>query len=132
MAITFYNPQINFYVEEVEKVAVFYQSLGFLEVFRTPEEGIPIHVELSLNGFTLGIASMASAREMHLIPADEGAPRVEVVLWTNNVDEAFAQLTASGAQVISKPHNFLSDLRAAWIYDPAGNPVQLVARLNSR
>jgi len=44
------------------------------------------------------------------------------------VDAAFADLSGKGVRVLSPPHDFLSSLRAAWIADPEGNPVQIVMR----
>ena len=34
---------------------------GFAETFRTPTEGIPEHVELRLNGFTIGLGTVEHA-----------------------------------------------------------------------
>lgn len=54
----FSTPQVNIYSAGVERSVGFYRSLGFEETFRTPREGTPIHVELKLDGFTLGIAAV--------------------------------------------------------------------------
>lgn len=126
--IVFREPQVNFYVNDVQTVSDFYSKLGFTEIFRTPEKGVPIHIELSLDSFILGIASIQAAREMHNIPAGDGGPCAEIAIWTDDVDKAFSLLIQNRAQEISKPHNFLTDLRAAWVYDPDGNPVQIVAK----
>jgi len=37
-------------------------------------------------------------------------------------------LTADGAPSLSEPHDFLSDLRLAWVADPDGNPIQLAQK----
>jgi hypothetical protein len=52
----FRSPQINVYVEDVPRAAAFYEQLGSVETFRTPAEGVPIHVEVVLGGFRLGLA----------------------------------------------------------------------------
>src|SRR6266851_6364473 len=123
----FRDPQINFYAADVEASLRFYRDLfGFTETFRTPRQGEPIHVEMRLGGLTLGVASIESARGIHGLDLGDGPPRGEVVVWTDNVDQAFASVTAQGARPLSEPHNFLADLRAAWIADPDGNPVQMV------
>jgi catechol 2,3-dioxygenase-like lactoylglutathione lyase family enzyme len=45
----FGDPQINFYVQDVEASTRFYrESFGFTETFRTLQSGRPIHVELRL------------------------------------------------------------------------------------
>jgi hypothetical protein len=50
------------------------------------------------------------------------------VVWTDDADRAFADLTAAGASPLSAPHDWLADLRVAWVADPDDNPVELVAR----
>jgi len=125
----FRNPQINLYVADVEASLRFYRDLfGFTETFRTPREGEPIHVEMRLDGLILGVASIESARGIHGLRLGAGPPRGEVVVWTDDVNHAFASTTAQGARPLSEPHDFLADLRAAWIADPDGNPVQMVMR----
>jgi catechol 2,3-dioxygenase-like lactoylglutathione lyase family enzyme len=126
----FRAPQVNFYVRDVEAAAGFYRDLlGFTETFRTPRQGAPAHVELSLNGFTLGVASVDSLRTVHGVAGNtEAPPRAELVLWTDDVDEEIAFLNVKGVHVLSPPHDFLDSLRSAWIADLDGNPVQLVMR----
>jgi catechol 2,3-dioxygenase-like lactoylglutathione lyase family enzyme len=125
----FESPQVNFYVQDVEVSAGFYrESFGFAETFRTPEDGPPAHVELRLGEFTLGFASLDSLREVHGITTKPGPPRAEVVVWTDDVDRAYAALAARDVRTLSPPHDFLGTLRAAWVADPDGNPVQIVAR----
>ena len=125
----FSDPQINLYVQDVEASIWFYSELfGFRETFRTPEEGAPIHVELSLGLLKLGLVTYESARRLHGLEVGSGPPRAELVLWTDKVDEAYAAATAKGARTLSAPHDFLAVLRAAWVADPDGNPVQIVAR----
>jgi catechol 2,3-dioxygenase-like lactoylglutathione lyase family enzyme len=127
--LVFRNPQINFYVTDVDASASFYQQLlGFKETFRTPREGAPIHVELRLGELTLGLASIESVRRIHAFDVGPGSPRAEVVLWTDDVDKTFARLTAKGVVPLSAPHDFIGTLRGAWVADPDGNPVQIVAK----
>lgn len=106
----------------------FYAELfGFKETFRTPETGPPDHVEVRLGGLLLGLASIEAAREVHGIPAGSGPARAEVVLWTDDVDQVYADLIAKGVRSLREPHDFLGRLRAAWFTDPDGNPVEIVA-----
>ena len=126
----FRDPLINIYVQDVERVARFYAlRLGFRETFRTPPSGVPDHIELRLEGLTLGIASIDAARRMHGFTAGTGAPRSEVALWCDDVDATYADLIGNGAGPVSAPHDFLGRLRAAWVSDPEGNHVQVVMRL---
>ena len=129
--ITYRDAMVNYYVHDVEGVAAFYcQHFGFRETFRTPESGTAVHIEVRLGEFLLGFASIEAARAMHQLPLNPGLPRGEVALWTDDVDEAFATLTAQGIRPIVPPHDFLitPPLRAAWVEDPEGNPIQLVCR----
>lgn len=127
----FRDPQVNFYVSDVEAMATFYRDvLGFTESFRTPAEGRPVHVELRIGGFVVGMAGIESARRMHGIDVGGNQPRAEVVLWTDDVDAAYAHVVARGARSLAEPHDFLGSVRAAWVADPEGNPVELVMRRN--
>ncbi|MFE0759322.1 VOC family protein [Inquilinus sp. NPDC058860] len=127
------DAMVNLYVRDVEGLAAFYrEAFGFAETFRTPRDGPPVHVELRLGAFVLGFASIAAAKAMHGLPlASEpaGPPRGEIALWTEDVDAAAAALVARGARLVSPPHDFIGTLRAAWLADPEGNHIQLVAKL---
>jgi catechol 2,3-dioxygenase-like lactoylglutathione lyase family enzyme len=125
----FGTPMINLYSRDLLRAVAFYSDLGFAETFRTPGSGEPVHIELRLDGFTLGIAALGAAREHHgLRPEGEGRG-IEIVLWTDDTDSAVSTLVAKGAPLLSAAHDFLDGkLRAAWIADPDGNPVQLVQR----
>ncbi len=130
MTIKFTNPAINYYVEDVEAAVCFYiEHFGFVETFRTPKQGKPIHVEVTLGSLILGLAAKTAGQTMHgLALGPGGFPRAELVVWTENVDEAYAMLMEKGVPSISTPHDFLESLRSAWVVDPDGNPVQIVSR----
>ena len=125
----FRNPMINIYSHDLGRLAGFYERLGFRETFRTPEEGAPVHVEVTLDDFTIGIASVDAAAADHGLSPELGGRPIEIVLWTDDVDRDHRRLTADGAPTLSRPHDFLDGaLRAAWVADPDGNPIQLVQR----
>ncbi|HUZ02589.1 MAG TPA: VOC family protein [Thermomicrobiaceae bacterium] len=118
---------MNIYSHDVLRLGTFYAGLGFRETFRTPNEGTPVHVEVTLDGFTIGFASVESAVADHGLSPDLGGRPVEIVLWTDDTDAAYARLTAGGAPSLSPPHDFLEGrLRSAWVADPDGNPIQFV------
>jgi predicted enzyme related to lactoylglutathione lyase len=128
-AVALRNPMINLYSHDVMRLVGFYERLGFSETFRTPEQGTPVHVELSLDHFKLGIASIDAAIAVHGLSPDLGGRPFEIVFWAEDVDGDYARLAAGGAPSLSRPHDFLAGrLRAAWIADPDGNPIQLVQR----
>jgi catechol 2,3-dioxygenase-like lactoylglutathione lyase family enzyme len=122
----FRNPAINIYSHDVMRLVGFYEGLGFRETFRTPKQGAPVHVEVGLDGFTIGIASVDAVIADHGLSPSLGGRPVEIVLWTDDADRDYARLTAEGAPSLSPPHDFLANLRAAWVADPDGNPIQLV------
>lgn len=126
MPVMFRNPAINIYSQDVVRLVSFYERLGFRETFRTPKEGTPVHVEVTLGQFTVGIASVEAAIADHGLKPNLGGRSIEIVLWTDDTDRDHARLTADGAPSLSPPHNFLSNLRVAWVADPDGNPIQLV------
>jgi catechol 2,3-dioxygenase-like lactoylglutathione lyase family enzyme len=126
----FERPQVNFYVQDVEESARFYQeSFGFAETFRTPPHGPPAHAELRLGAFTLGLATIDALRDDHgITTAGSGPPRAELVVWTEDVDRVYADLAARNVRTLSAPHDFAGSLRAAWVADPDGNPVEMVMK----
>jgi catechol 2,3-dioxygenase-like lactoylglutathione lyase family enzyme len=129
MVPSFQTPQIILFSEDVPRAMAFYSSLGFTETFRVPTAGEPIHVDLVLDGYKIGIASVASTRADHgLNPIPEGQ-RAAVILWTDDTAAAFAALTARGVPALASPHEWLGRLLIAWIADPDGNPIQIVQHL---
>lgn len=128
-APAFRAPQINLYSRNLSSAVAFYEQFGFAETFRTPDKGPAEHIELNLDGFTLGIATFEAARSQHgLHPGGDGH-WIEVVLQTDDVDKMVRELVAKGAMLISAPHDFAGGvLRAGWIADPDGNPVQIYQR----
>jgi len=127
----FSTPQVNIYSRDVLRAVEFYRRAGFRETFRTPSDGTPIHLELELDGFKLGIASVASAIADHGLELDLDEPGrgMEIALWTDDVDAAFTELVEAGARTLSAPHDWLDGtLRVAWVADPDDNPVELVER----
>jgi glyoxylase I family protein len=122
----FREPQVVLFSQDVTRAAAFYERLGFVEAFRVPTEGEPIHVDLVLDGYRLGIASVASTRDDHgLDPVPQGQ-RAAVVVWTDDVRSAFDALVAEGVPALKEPHEWLGRLMIAWLADPDGNPVQVV------
>jgi catechol 2,3-dioxygenase-like lactoylglutathione lyase family enzyme len=120
--------QTNLYSARVEETARFYERLGFTERFRTPSQGRAIHVELELDGFTLGVADVASAGRDHGLDVDAGGRGAEVCVWVDDTDAAYADLWAHGGTRMGEPHDWLETLRVAWVADPDGHPVELVQK----
>lgn len=116
---------------DVERAARFYGSLGFVEKFRTPSQGEPIHVDVELGGYRIGIASIASTRDDHGLHPVEQGERAAVVLWADDVPAALARLRSAGVAVLKEPEPWLGRLLIAWVADPDGHPIQLVQSLDA-
>ncbi|MGN6302971.1 MAG: VOC family protein [Angustibacter sp.] len=125
----FTSALVNLYTSDIEAAVAFYRDvIGFTETFRTPREGTPAHVELTLGGFTLGLGSVPAAKAVHGVDATPGAPTMALVVWTDDVDAAFAQVTAAGAPVVQEPHDSGNGNRNALVRDRDGTLVELVGK----
>jgi lactoylglutathione lyase len=125
----FATPMVNLYTRDIEAGLHFYRDLlGFTETFRTPHEGVPSHVELRLDGFTIGLGSVEAARDVHGVEAAPGSPAMVIVLWTDNVDAAYRDLVAAGVPASQQPHDTGNNNRNALLRDPDGNLVEIVAK----
>jgi len=122
----FRTPQVVLLSENVEHTVAFYVQLGFSETFRTPVVGEPIHVDLALDDYKIGIASIASTRDDHGLDPVLDGQRAAVILWTDDAAASFAELTANGAPALAPPYEWLERLLIAWTADPDGNPIQIV------
>ena len=126
----FVSAFVNLYTRDIEAGLRFYRDLlGFRETFRTPTEGVPEHVELTLNGFGLGLGTVEAARRVHGVEAAPGSPAMVVVVWTDDADAAFERLTSQGAPVVQPPHDTGNNNRNALLRDPDGNLVEIVAKI---
>ncbi|GIE83201.1 extradiol dioxygenase [Actinoplanes philippinensis] len=115
---------VNLYTRDIDAGVHFYRDLlGFVETFRAPE-----HVELRLGGFTVGLGSVEAARRLHRVEPEPGRPAMVLVVWTGDVDEAFARLVAAGVPVVQPPYSSGNDKRAALLQDPDGNLVEIVSK----
>jgi lactoylglutathione lyase len=125
----FASALVNLYTNDIEAGLRFYRDrLGFEETFRTPRDGTPSHVELRLNGFTLGLGTVEAARRVHGVEAAPGMPAMVLVVWTDDVDEAYRELVAAGVPAVQPPHDTGNNNRNALLRDPDGNLVEIVAK----
>lgn len=121
---------VNLYTADMEAGLRFYRDLlGFTETFRTPKEGAPEHVELTLDGFSLGLGTVQAAKRVHGVDAAPGAPSMAIVVWADDVDAAFERLSAAGVLVDQPPHDTGNKNRSALLRDPDGNLVEIVAKV---
>jgi lactoylglutathione lyase len=119
----------NLYTNDIEAGLRFYRDLlGFTETFRTPRDGPPEHVELTLDGFMIGLGTAEAARRVHGVAATPGSPAMVLVLWTDDADAAYQELTAAGVPGVQPPHDTGNSNRNALLRDPDGNLVEIVAK----
>ena len=123
-----FDPQVILFVTDTERSAHFYSALGFVEDFRATEpDSAPFKIEMSLNGFGLGLALPGPAAQAHgLSPVIQGH-RACLVLWTDGAAAAHTAALNAGAKDLGRPHPFLDGrLQVAFVEDPDGHPVQFV------
>jgi glyoxylase I family protein len=125
----FHSPQVILFSPNLLRAVDFYTDLGFTETFRVPADREPIHVDLVLDGYKIGIASVASTRDDHGLEPIGHGQRAAVILWTDDTEATYARLTAKGVPGLKPPHEWLGRLRIAWVADPDGNPVQIAQQL---
>jgi catechol 2,3-dioxygenase-like lactoylglutathione lyase family enzyme len=122
----FTSPQIVLFSRDIERAVDFYKAVGFEEAFRTPTEGAPIHVDLVLDGYRIGLAAETSTRHDHgLDPVAEGQ-RAAVILWTNDTPAGYSRLQQLGAKPVKGPEPWLDRLLIAWVEDVDGHLIQVV------
>ena len=83
---------------------------------------------MTLNGFSVGLGTVEAARRVHGVDASPGSPAMVVVVWTDDVDHAFADLSAAGTPVVQPPHSTGNNNRSALLRDPDGNLVEIVSK----
>ena len=124
------SPQTILFSDDVERASRFYQRLGFVETFRVPSTGAPIHVDLELDGYKIGFASIDSSRNDHGLSPSASGQRATITLWTSDTEATYRSLTAAGVIGLRPPEVWLDRLLIAWIADPDGHPVQLAQELH--
>ncbi|WP_409483399.1 VOC family protein [Arsenicicoccus dermatophilus] len=124
----FSNPQIVLFVRDIERALAFYSVIGFTEVYRVPDVPgqEPVHVDLELDGYRLGLATEETTRLDHGLDPVTTGQRAAVILWTHDAGAAYARLADLGATPVHPPHPFLDRLVIAWAEDPEGHPIQVV------
>lgn len=120
---------VNLSAADLKEAIAFYTALGFEESFRVPTEGTPRHVEVKKDGVTIGLNSLGAFRDELGFEASQEGASVELVLWCNDSDAAYAQALAAGAPTLREPYDFLNGrLHVARVFDPLGNPLAFVQK----
>ncbi|RKR90867.1 lactoylglutathione lyase [Micromonospora pisi] len=132
MSVAFRGPFPIILSDDLVRLTAFYRErLGFTESYRFPESssGSPEFVVLALDSMQFAFGR-ADGNGLHGLPrgADNGR-RIEVCVYTDDVDEAVAELRLAGVPVLFEPTDQPWHERAAYVADPDGNPVLIVAPL---
>ncbi|WP_108124652.1 VOC family protein [Saccharospirillum mangrovi] len=127
MTSTLTDAQVNVYADDLEALALFYRALGMDERFRFPATGAAEHIEVSVGTFTLGLTSREALTRLTGLATEQGPSQSEVVLWCNDVAALFEKAQQCGASALVPPKVFNGRIEAAWVQDPEGNRVKLVA-----
>ena len=127
--MVFSSPMVNIYTRDLPAALTFYAGLlGFEETFRAPSAEAPDHVELRLDGVTVALSTAEAAQRVHGLPAAPGSHGFQLVVWTDDVDTAYADLVAAGVPGHTPPHDTGNNNRNAVVRDPDGNLVELVTK----
>jgi lactoylglutathione lyase len=128
MAVTFSEPFPILVTDDVPRMVTFYRDrLGFVESYRFPTEGQPAFVVLRLGVAQLGFGTSDGASLHGRARAASAGNRIEICVYASNVDDAVTALRSAGALVLAEPADQPWGERAAYVADPDGNPILIVA-----
>jgi lactoylglutathione lyase len=115
------------YARDVSRMVDFYERLlGFEKQYQFPPDGEPGYVGMRRDGADLGVVHESSPRRMIGVSLGN-APRFELFVYVDDVDEAIQSMRASSVPVLREPENMPWGERVAFVTDPEGNPVTLAA-----
>lgn len=115
-------------VADIGKSLAFYRgALGGETIYQFPPEGDPVFLTLRFGTTELGIG-LLTGQPIHgrqLRPAN--GHRIELCINVADTDAALAALTGIGAPTVLPPTDQPWGERAAYVEDPDGNLVMIVA-----
>jgi lactoylglutathione lyase len=116
------------YARDVERVAGFYATLGFVEHFRLPSaDGAAGFIAMRREGGAeLAVTTEDSPRMLAGVEPGPG-PRHELFVYVEDVDSAAAGVEAAGGSVLKPPQDMPWGERVGFVADPEGNVVSLAA-----
>ena len=117
------------YIQDIAAALEFYRDrLGFAETFRFPAAGEPEFVSLALaDGAGLALAAATDGQiGAHGQPIHPHTGRqFELCVYTDDVDNAVADLRGHGVPVLVEPADQPWGERMAYVSDPDGHPVMI-------
>jgi lactoylglutathione lyase len=129
----FRDPFPIFLTDDLAAITAFYRDLlGFKEAYRFPPSPVdePEFLVLSMGSTQFGFGRAGSVPLHGRLRSLETGNRVEVCVYTDDVDEAIEMLRRAGSPVLFEPADQPWGERAAYVADPDGNPVLIVARIS--
>jgi len=115
-------------VADMARSLAFYRdALGGETIYQFPPEGEPGFLTLRFGATELGLGLLTDT-PLHGRPLRPAAGhRIELCFNVEDVDAAVASLSAAGSNVLLRPTDQPWGERAAYVEDPDGNLVMLVA-----
>jgi lactoylglutathione lyase len=114
------------YAGDLARSIVFYELLGLVPSYRWPPHGEAEFVVLRLGDWAIGLGTDDVPERLHGSRFGDGL-RFELCAYVDDVDAEVARLRAEGVDVLHEPEDKPWGERAAYVADPDGNPVQLIA-----
>lgn len=115
-------------VGDVKRSLEFYAGvLGGEKIYQFPPQGEAVFLTLQFGTTELGIGLMSGAPIHGQKQRPASGHRIELCINVENTDAAVEALRAIGARVVLEPVDQPWGERAAYVEDPDGNLVMLVA-----
>jgi ribosomal protein S18 acetylase RimI-like enzyme/predicted enzyme related to lactoylglutathione lyase len=120
------------YARDVERVAAFYATLGFVEHFRLPgaDGAAGFSAMRREGGAELAVTTEDSPRMLAGVEPGPG-PRHELFVYVDDVDAAVARAAAAGGRVLKEAADMPWGERVGFVADPEGNVVSLAAPVSA-
>ncbi len=107
-------------------LAFYGDLLGGVETYRFPEAGEPAFIALRIGESSeIGLGGVAAEPLHGRRQRPASGHRVELCVYVDDVDDAFAQARAGGFETVADPSEMPWGERTAWVADPDGNLVML-------
>ena len=109
-----------FHTPDIERLAAFYcDQLGFERGYRFPDEGDAAFLVVTLGDLSIGLTQTKEPDEVG---------RVDLWLYTDDVDREVERLRENGATVVDEPADREWGERMATVTDPDGNFLHVGSR----
>jgi len=115
------------YAWDVERMARFWELLGFERHYQLPPDGEPGYVGLRTASAELAVTHANWAAERYGLTMVEG-PRFEMYVYVDDLDIAVQRLRTKRIRVLRDPEVMPWGETIATVADPEGNPVVLCAQ----